>query len=115
MQDAEAVTEWMVEWTGDSEGRTGGILVQPLWQNFKYSIAEMFKLARKSLEKFPIALTESWLKYQEVSGLGMMNSRLSHFQASGKAAPSHGDCQGTPCHHHNVTCLHITHHQLPWL
>lgn len=46
----------------------------------------MFKLACKSLEKFPITLTESWLKYQEVSGLGMMNSSLTHFQTNGNAA-----------------------------
>lgn len=46
----------------------------------------MFKLARKSLEKFPITLTESWPEYQEVFGFGTMNSSLSHFQTNGKAA-----------------------------
>lgn len=45
----------------------------------------MFKLARKSLENFPITLTESWLKYQEVFELGRMNSSLTHFQTNGKA------------------------------
>lgn len=46
----------------------------------------MFKLARKSLEKFPSTLTESWFKYQEVFGLGMMNSSLTHLQTNGRAA-----------------------------
>lgn len=61
---------WQNGWlSGDSEGRTGGILVLPLWRVLQYGTEETFTLARKSLKKFP-SLDWVQFKVHQVFGLG---------------------------------------------
>lgn len=61
---------WQNGWlSGDSEGRTGGILVLPLWWVLQYGTEETFTLARKSLKKFP-SLDWVQFKVHQVFGLG---------------------------------------------